>query len=562
MNSEIIRLQYEINQLRKQNLEKQKQINFIPLNIISNNLYIDNSPNNRIPKKININKNARYNSFINKNKNININNSFLSINYGEKKNKSYGKLPFKKGMFSYKNSIIGSTPNNAYRIFNNNTSSNKRIAYKYNNNNSLLSANLNLNIDNDENDNNISQNIYIHGKIPSSSSFDLNKYKIDDRNINNFNNLNKSTKNLNISNISQKNSDKKVNNNSNNASIFLTKNNKNNNSKKNNNIIINNMNNNKNKFNQYSIDLEKMNISPIIPKLINPNEKNSSSLLANDDYKYNINKSAINNKKRRIFDHFRDKPKYEKESRRMIIEYLKVLKKINNRNNYIGGDINKIMTQKNISKKVLNKEIIAKEFNTSNIFNNSVIIKNNNNINNEINSEKSSLNDSLINNFNNSVMNINNKVLSKNFSSPIKNNINNFLTNMNDEKKDKINMVKMLSVPKIMNLFFQNIKYKYICFLCPNNICYINGIEGYIFKFFDIKSCKFVGGFDLVKVSLCTLNSSNPNNFIIETYDGKEKRKYEFETNSKDRASYYVKSINYLARLEKCKIYNNKNIFQ
>ena len=250
MNSEIIRLQYEINQLRKQNLEKQKQIKFIPLNIISNNLYIDNSPNHRIPKKININKNARYNSFINKNKNININNSFLSINYGEKKNKSYGKLPFKKGMFSYKNSIISSTPNNAYKIFNNNTSSNKRIAYKYNNNNSLLSANLNLNIDNDENDNNMSQNIYIHGKIPSSSSFDLNKYKIDDRNINNFNNLNKSFKKLNISNISQKNSDKKVNNSSNNASIFLTKNNKNNNSK-NNNIIINNMNNNKNKFNQY-----------------------------------------------------------------------------------------------------------------------------------------------------------------------------------------------------------------------------------------------------------------------------------------------------------------------
>ena len=44
MNSKIKRLQYEINQLRKQNSEKQKQINFIPLNIISNNLYINNFP--------------------------------------------------------------------------------------------------------------------------------------------------------------------------------------------------------------------------------------------------------------------------------------------------------------------------------------------------------------------------------------------------------------------------------------------------------------------------------------------------------------------------------------
>ena len=43
------------------------------------------------------------------------------------------------------------------------------------------------------------------------------------------------------------------------------------------------------------------------------------------------------------------------------------------------------MATNNISKKVLNKEIIAKEFNLSKIFNNSVIIKNNNN--NEINIE-------------------------------------------------------------------------------------------------------------------------------------------------------------------------------
>ena len=159
-------------------------------------------------------------------------------------------------------------------------------------------------------------------------------------------------------------------------------------------------------------------------------------------------------------------------------------------------------------------------------------------------------------------MNVNNKVLSKNFQSPIKNNIKDFLTNMNDEKKDKINMVKFLSTPKIMNINFLHKKYKYICFICPNNISYINGIESYIFKFLDIKSHKLMGGFDLIKISSCSINNKKQNNFFIETYDGKTHRNYEFETNSKENALYYIKSINYLSQLEKCKIYNNKSIFQ
>ena len=523
MNSEIKRLQYEINQLRKQNLDKQKQIKFIPLNIISNNLYINNSLNSKIP--------------------IKRNNTPLTMNYKRKANKSYLKLPFKKGMFSYKNSIITSNPNNAYKIFNNNSS--KRISYKINNN-SLLSANLKLNIDNDENEN--SQNIFVHGKIPSSSSFDLNKYKITDK-LMNTNNLNKSLKNITtLSNNSIKNSNKNMISLYNNTSMFINKNS--------NNII--NKNTLNNKIIQNSI--EQIKISPISPKLINNKQNNSVPLLIVDDIKDNNNiNTNKNNKKRKIFDHFKDTSKREKESRRMIIEYIKVLNRINNNNNLLSDNIKKIMLKNNISKKVLNKELIAKEFNSSNIFNNSVIIKNDND---EINSDKLSLNNSLINNFNNSVMNINNKVLSKNFQSPIKNNIKNFLTNMKDEKMDKINMIKYLSIPKIMNLIYLKKKHKYVCFLCPNNISYINGIESYIFKFFDIKSHKFVGGFDLIKISSCAVNNSSPNNFYIETYDGKTQRNYEFETNSKEMASYYVKSINYLAQLEKCKIYNNKNIFQ
>ena len=565
MNSEIKRLQQEINKLRKQNLEKQRQVKYIPLNIISNNLYINNPMNNKSQIQKKYNNNSRYNSFINKKGNIN--KSSLSLNFKNKKNNSYGKLPFKKGMFSYKNSLITSTPNNNYKNINNYNMSNK-INYKYNiynNNTSLLSANLKLNLDNDDNDNNISQNqnIILHGRVPSSSSLDLSKYKISDNSLISHN---KSNKKLISPNISQKNSYKNVSsftnnniNNINNSSIFQKKNyyNKNNN----NNIIINNISNNK--INQNN-SMDNVRISPIIPKKINSNEQVSPPLLIIDDYKENNNytndnSNKNNNKKRKPFDHFRNSNKNEKESRRLIIEYIKVLNR-QNKNNLGRGDINMIMSKNNISRKVLNQEIIAKEFNSSNIFNNSTIINSNNNINNDI-SLKPSLNNSLIN-FHNSVMNVNNKVLSKNFQSPIKNNIKDFLTNMNDEKKDKINMVKFLSTPKIMNINFLHKKYKYICFICPNNISYINGIESYIFKFLDIKSHKLMGGFDLIKISSCSINNKKQNNFFIETYDGKTHRNYEFETNSKENALYYIKSINYLSQLEKCKIYNNKSIFQ
>ena len=58
MNSEIKRLQNEIQKLRKQNLEKLKQIKYIPLNIISNNLYINNNAlNNKSPIKAQYYKN-------------------------------------------------------------------------------------------------------------------------------------------------------------------------------------------------------------------------------------------------------------------------------------------------------------------------------------------------------------------------------------------------------------------------------------------------------------------------------------------------------------------------
>jgi hypothetical protein len=560
MNYEIKRLQYEINKLRKQNLEKQRQIRYVPLNIISNNLYINNSLNNGIPIKTNTNKNTKFNSLLKKKNNLS--NSSSTVNYKNKKNKSYARLPFKKGMFSYKNSLMISAPNNNYKNMNNISSN--RINYKYNNN-SLLSANLKLNLDNDDNDNNLSQNNIIHGRYSSSSSFDLNKYKITEKSMNNI----IKGKNTSLSNLSYKNINKNGNL-LNNSNVYNKDNNKKHNSVinnfNNNNLINNNINSNiktnnniNNKLTHNSFDNSK--ISPIVPKLMSNKDNTSPSLIIIDDYKENNNNSSKNlHKKRKIFDHFRDKPDNEKESRRMIVELIKVFKRKYNKNSN-DYDVNTVLLKNNISQKVLNKEIIAKEFNSSNIFNNFLNTAKNNKNNIEVNSVQTSSNISLLNNFNNSVVNINNKVMSKNFNSPIKTNINNFLTNMNDEKRDKINMIKFLSKPRTMNVYFQQKKYTYLFFLSPNNLSYINAIETYIFKFVDMKNRKPIGGFDLIKVDLCSLNNNNPNFFYVRTNDGKIQRNYEFEASSQENAIRYVQSINYLVQLEKCKIYNNKNIF-
>ena len=137
-------------------------------------------------------------------------------------------------------------------------------------------------------------------------------------------------------------------------------------------------------------------------------------------------------------------------------------------------------------------------------------------------------------------------------------NISKFLKDMNDITKDKISMIKFLSIPRIMGLIFMEKDYKFIFMLKPNRLSYLKGLESYIFQWSDIKTKKEIGGFDLLKVNSCCINSKQNENVLIETFDGVIHRQYELITKSKDDASNIVKSINYLSRLEKCKIYNKK----
>ena len=138
-------------------------------------------------------------------------------------------------------------------------------------------------------------------------------------------------------------------------------------------------------------------------------------------------------------------------------------------------------------------------------------------------------------------------------------NISKFLKDMNDISTDKIKMTIFLSLPRIMDLIFMNKTYKFIFKLVPNNLSYIKGLESYIYQWSDIKTKKIQGGFDLIKINSCCVNNKKNNNILIETFDGEIYREYELIAKSNNEAYEFVKSINYLSRLEKCKVYNKKN---
>ena len=378
------------------------------------------------------------------------------------------------GMFSYKRPSNLSNSYDSKNISKNNSS---KISNKLNTNNQnqLLIANLKLLIDNTETSSirTLTINDNISNNNPSFSSLNLNKYKI----MNDINHKNRSMDMGNTFNNTNYNYD------------FL----------KYNNIIINNIQQSKIK----SRSNDAMSIA----------SKNSSK---NNSIQYNAktdsNKIILKEK-----NYFSKKSKAENESRRMVVEYLKILKqKEKNKLQIIN-----ILKNNNISSKVLNQKL---------------------RINNK------SLSNSFVSNF------------TKKIDSPKKKtnlkNINKFLNDMEDITNDKINMIKFLSVPRVMEIIFLNNKYKFIFMLVPNQLCYLKGIESYIFQWRDIKKRKIVGGFDLIKIVSCCINYQNNKNILIETFNGQFRKQYELITSSNSIASYYVKSFNYLSRLEKCKIYS------
>ena len=213
----------------------------------------------------------------------------------------------------------------------------------------------------------------------------------------------------------------------------------------------------------------------------------------------------------------------------MIIEYIKILMKTENK------ELNKIIKANKFSEKLLNQK--------------------------KINNEKPQQNNLYPKNSSISFISVSD-VQSifpemKNKKNSYLTSYNNFINQIKDYKIDKIKMLKYLSIPRKFKLSFKDNNYEFIFLLRPNNLSFLKGIESYVFQWLDIENKSYIGGFDLIKINSCYIKNDNPNKFIIETFDSENKRLYEFDTNSFEISSYYVKSLNYLNQLEKCKIYNN-----
>ena len=421
----------------------------------------------------------------------------------------------------------------------------------------------------------------------SSLSVDLNRFKINPNSFNNkkhketsqrlysnnnninldenfetFNprkdqivSINSSKGNININNINLNNNDENLENIENSNIVNnIKKNNKDNkDEKKNANSFLKN-------FNPYDI-------KNFLGDNLSPKKKSKKINLVN-----NIPPSASNlqmiiyNKKIEDLQNQKDpeflfKNSYQKESRRMIIEYLKILN-LSKKNN----SIQNILTNEKINQLVLLKPINEKE---------------NNSLNNTVNYNNPNLENSfLASNRKHPPFSINNSPRSNNLiESSSKNILNepnsfrildNFLNDMDDESKDKISLITFLSIPRIMKMIIsKEQKYSYVFYCSPTNISCLYGIETYIFKWNECKNYNLVGYFDLINVENCYLDNNNKRIFNIILNNNKNNKNtnnddindrynYCIETDEEEIANNYIHAISFASQLVKYRVYLNK----
>jgi len=242
---------------------------------------------------------------------------------------------------------------------------------------------------------------------------------------------------------------------------------------------------------------------------------------------------------------------YQKESRRMLVEYLKINKNYN-------VPIRTLMKNENIHNLVLLKNKNDDENNND---------KNENNEDNnsyfDIKKEKEN------NSFSKSDMS-KNKELTENVSKSKLKSINSFkmlstfLNDINDESQEKTLLV-FLSIPRILRLISSGEKLSYIFCSSPTNISCIYGIETYIFKWSDCKNYNLIGYFDLINVENCYVNIEDKKKFEIFVNVGKRTKNennkvnddkyYSIETNDEEITQNYVQAINFVSQLIKYRVY-------
>ena len=444
--------------------------------------------NNFIPKK---NYSTSHNF---KNQNI----SFDRKSYNNS-NKKVVKPPFRQGLYSY-----GQTLN----IFQDNT---KR---KSNNKNYYSSASNSPNLSNNKNNNKMN---YSKGNLLNLNNIILAK---DGHRIT-YNNSSLAFSTINLNKYKINSMDKSLK--------FKTINNMNNNIDYNNNNNLNDDNQNvknisSNVNNNKSINMSITNLNKIKDNNLNSNNNN---FMSRKTIKSNV---GGNNEDSFPLPHYKnyfiENPKNEVESRRMIIEYLKIMNK--NVNN-----VSKVLINYNISRKVLNQKYTENEYYENyELFGEAkkeLYLKN---LNYSLSSDSDNSNEEDNKDFNN--------VLSLN-------NLNSLLL---DNEKKKIDILYFLCVPKVLNLIGENnTKQKYIFLVVPDENTLIKAKESYLFQWRDMSNNEVENEFNLKSIKSCYVSDKYNNRFLIEVEkeDLIDNLIFEIETPSKEVCDYYVNGIQFLS---------------
>ena len=300
-----------------------------------------------------------------------------------------------------------------------------------------------------------------------------------------------------------------------------------------------------------SINLNKYKINNM-PNNFDKNEikeiNDSNSIIKNTNLSMNFNLSnhSINNNNKSnpnntmnksiiYHDYFKDSLPYEKESRRMIIEFAKL--NLNKKK-----DIKQIIKENNISLKILNQKYAEKDEEKDNDINNNT----NNNTNRELFGEAKkqvylkNLDYYLSQNSTLTTEVLNNK--NKKFNIE-----NNFL--INNKNKKRINILNFLLTPRVLNLIEDSEnKKKFIFLIALDEIFFSEGKESYLFQWKNMENNEIENQFNIKLIKNCIENKIFNNRFClkVENQDSQQEYNYEIETPSNEICNNYVTGINYL----------------
>ena len=311
---------------------------------------------------------------------------------------------------------------------------------------------------------------------------------------------------------------------------------------------------NKYKINNNNIHSNIRSVDNIESKNINKFINNNINLNINFNYKKNIPKKENNIK---LVPHFNNyfslSSKYEKESRRMLLEYIKILNKKEK-------DIKNVLQKYNISQKVLNqkvstndiKQINSNDINQTKNKSNGILLGENkkesflNNLDYSL--SKSDTNSDREEDYepHSNIKSINKKIFSKK-------SLDKFSINLPKSRSNqKIKIINFLFVPKILNLIESNNKSeKYIFILVSDESTYINGIENYKIILKDINNVEIKKEININDIKRCYINDKYQNRFIIKAVNNLNELNIEIETPTKQICEYIVNGIKYISKNRK-----------